>query len=355
MEFKRPSLEQEAQPEADIMVEDGISLRHYYNKNSGRLQSTDQVLKGPEYEQISAEQAGLLREVWRDKTKLRALRHKCRGEVVHVIGNGPSVTNTKHIIGNRNICIGVNGAFLAYETPDYWICLDELQAVNKPIRDKMKEYFLTDTFSKKLLSRVAWINYDVKEPDYVLDNGNWDFNEERLSWCGSSCHAALHLALYMGAAQVILHGLDYTDRTHFYNPEIKNFEALNSWPDIGDHIDGFMKLANLAKKLNIPILNANDQSKLKVFPFMHVDPPKPEPKPEPIPEPVPEVPKPDIPVAAEINQSAIYDFSREHLRIDNGKSMKIFPFEKLKKDKKLAHLLHVTKTLKAIMQEKSNG
>jgi len=240
----------------------------------------------------------------------------------------------------------------------------------------MWKYFINDNESIKLLGK-AWYEHNIKSPNATLENGSWDFTNNRLSWQGTSVHAAIHLAIYMGCKKIILYGVDYNDRTHFYDDKIKSVEETTpqGWPDFEKHVRGFKILDELAKSLGIRIVNANPNSMLKVFPFEFtpsvpipsipipsipavqefkpiIDPAKrffvpqlvqlvPEiPIPGQIPEipasdipasdiPAPEIPAPEIPAICQ----AWYDFDTQMLEIRKDGQISVYMFDELNKSK----------------------
>jgi len=244
-----------------------VIYRAFLNKRSGKLYEVEtptKIFSPPDYIELTQESTKALKILWNNLPgRLRSLKNKHSGCTAHVLGNGPSLNSTVGKISNGHIVIGVNGAFIARPL-DYWICLDDMDNFNKPIMTECKGYFIKDSTSIKLLSKT-WTSYDIKKPDYILENGGFNIQQDALSWNGSSVHAALNLAIYMGCVKIVLHGVDYNNRSHFYKPELECPTAPKDWGDMHRHIVGFEKLGTFAASKGIIITNANPKSMLITF------------------------------------------------------------------------------------------
>jgi hypothetical protein len=323
------------------------------------------AFSGPDFVQLNPVQAGSLKTAWKNAPfALRKLKDKHKGLRVHVFGTGPSLERTKTLVCPiEDIVIGVNGAFEAGPL-NYWVVLDDLERSGPP--GKWKSHFETYTFSTTVFSKSTWLDFNWKAPDVVLvENGAFDFDRPALSWNGSSVHAALHLALWMGAREVILHGVDYRDRTHFYQEEKPN---IGAWTDFAKHVAGFTKLQAYAAERGVQVWNANKESMLPVFPTF----PGPIPTATPpapnnvfvaptlsaqdcVPAPLPDGSKIDVTnMAAPVPEEppkprleAVFDLLNNTVGIDNGSETVVYTFDELKQSEH-KHILNCLKGLRGL-------
>lgn len=331
-------------------------LRYFLNRRSMCLYPVLHMCaaySGPDFMAFSSTAGEALLSAWKNsESQLKRLKNRHVGSRIHVLGTGPSLPSTVSLIAPTDIVIGVNGAYEAHKL-NYWVVLDDL---TEKSRAAWRDYFINNTESSKVLSKAAWLDFDQKIPDVCLaENAGFDFTKDALSWNGSSMHAALHLALWMGAREVICHGLDYKDHTHFYKEE--NVVG-GGWMDFARHVAGFEKLAAHAEKLNVQIWNANKQSNLRAFAFLEgaipVSPASPELNVTITPEQssfIASLREAELPPEPKLE--VCFDLLHDQIGISNGVMTEVFSFEEIRysENKATRNILNVVKALRSMAEK----
>jgi hypothetical protein len=232
--------------------------------------------QSPRYKKISISQKLRLdRETPELVRNLQNLHKSFRGKTVHILANGPSLKNFKKV-NSEDIVIGINAAGLNFDL-DYWMILDNILD-DRPLNLFLKKYWKNSS-SKHILPKALAYQLMVEDPEYkpfaIYNKAISPVGINELScglyWNRSTTHAALDLCRFLNPEQVLIWGLDYEDRSHFYTgqDEIKDDpkdQPGTQWSDFHNHVDGFKLINNEIKKSKIKVLNMNPNSAINIFP-----------------------------------------------------------------------------------------
>jgi hypothetical protein len=204
------------------------------------------------------------------RSEVHELQGIYRGETIHIIGTGPSLND---YAAKRDwsglITIGVNTAPFAIKNLSYWLRLD-------PIDDRLNK-FLRDPGTTQTIIRegcaVGQVELGSVRPHFQIRHSEEPLDRlmDGVYWANSSVQAAIDIARHMGAAEIVLWGVDYGTHNHFDNPK-----AAGEWERFPRIVAAFEKLYAHCKSHGVSIYNANPKSALRVFPF--VDPTEPQPQ-----------------------------------------------------------------------------
>ncbi|MBX3746968.1 MAG: DUF115 domain-containing protein [Verrucomicrobiae bacterium] len=153
--------------------------------------------------------------------RLRTLRGACRGRRCFVMGNGPSLNHTRLDRLHDEFTIGSNGIFLlgdrtGYQTTVYTI---EDRLVAEDRRREANDYgakwkvFPLDL--RYCLKDVVGASFLYCDRVTGGSGPKFCFNlEEEIGWGGTVTYFNLQIAVYAGASEIYLVGVDhsYTDR-----------------------------------------------------------------------------------------------------------------------------------------------
>ena len=231
--------------------------------------------KMPDYVPITKEEVDALEYNRRRLLKQFATLKNCHPHAtIHVLGNGPSLNSTISKIERKEIVIATNAAFKLAPAAQYWLTCMDLHDTKHELHNECAKYFKEPNGeTKKIISKYGWFNYMECSPYAIFEKGD---RANGLFWDGSSAHAATHLAIFMGADNIILHGIDYQNRGHFYTSNDPKDQPDKQWDDFNRHVQGWMNIQRIANEARVSISNANWDSKLVTFPNWekgrHVDP-----------------------------------------------------------------------------------
>lgn len=201
-------------------------------------------------------------------------RQMCRGKIVNILGNGPSLKGFKP---DGNPVIGVNGCS-AHCKPDLLVVVDNIhddRPLNQFIRSELRNL-------DSIMSLTTYVNLIIHHPEFVakwkplaiFDSKN-TLSISKLAnglfLRKSSVHACVHFALMGGATEIRLFGVDYNDRSHWYNNKIHKDpkdQKYVPWVDYDQHLMGWRMLVQLANARKQVILNANASSRLVIEKIM---------------------------------------------------------------------------------------
>ena len=178
------------------------------------------------------------------------------GQRAWVLGCGPSlneVTASQWACIDKDITIGVNDSPAVHEVRFLLFLDGGLEEQFDCIRTSKAAFKFTHLGQEVSIPAIGVMRSTV--PTEKIEEG--------LYWNGSSVHAALNLALIMGCDPIVLLGVDYQSNVHANKRKTDN-------PDIPygkEHaVRNFTRLAELAKKRGVTIVNANPNSSVSCFP-----------------------------------------------------------------------------------------
>lgn len=304
-----------------------------------------------------------------------------KDQSIHILGNGPSLKdNIPRFKFHEVLTIGVNAAPIAFPDLNYWIVIDELKNDTRSLWSILYKWWKYNNKSVCVFNSSA---VDVMEeeliPDYMFDRQS-GINNDGLYWYGSSVHAAIDLAIKMGANNIYLWGIDYTDRSHFYTgSKLINSDNLDrpneSWSDYEKHCQGFTLLKQYADKHKVKIINCNPKSKLSIFPKVNPVDEFPNlvqnvgkewsvddtvvkyeyenPDGDILHETVNNTPIPELEpqVHEELECSAKFDFVTNTIILKNLNGIQVLRIDEVKKDKSINVILNGYKKLKGLVEK----
>jgi uncharacterized Rossmann fold enzyme len=237
----------------------GIPVERRYVNADGQV--TKKIERIKDYIPISKEEVEVLeynrRRLLKKYIEMRGIH---QGRVFHILGNGPSLPKTIGKIIDTDMVISCNAAYLVFPNANYWTCLDLLVSETRPLHRELQYYFMEESkTTKKIISVNSWFNYMTASPYAIFKK------DDDMQWDGSVCHAACCMAMFFGASKIIIHGVDYQDRGHFYKSNDTLDKPDQRWDNITTIMNGWAKIADMASKRGIPIFNANHNSMVHNF------------------------------------------------------------------------------------------
>ncbi len=170
-----------------------------------------------------------------DTTALAALRDRCNGQPMLVVGNGPSLNSTPldDFVGVPSI--GMNKIDLIYPRtcwrPSLVVCL------NNVVAQQHQNYFAVSDIPVFVAWKARWLIHAENRDKLAYFNTTLSnrFSTDALRGFGSSAtvtYVALQMAYWMGANPVILFGVDhnfkYTGQESTYQkregPDVNHFD-----------------------------------------------------------------------------------------------------------------------------------
>lgn len=228
---------------------------------------------------------------------IASLKNKHQGECIAILGSGPSLLNYR---GDAEVSIAVNGAAAIDHSYSYFVCGDKLSparpwfqlsrkcgairivsnvlAIHDPllypdegIRKNLQQDFQDHKRRYSLFGKPAKYAFLPRiPPTFPHLYFKWGGSINRLSllrlkwWLtGSSPRflagasisgVALQMAVYMGARQVDLYGVDLSnfDGQTYFNP------VGNEGQTKAHHIDNFAKLSKFVQKQGVEVRHSGD-------------------------------------------------------------------------------------------------
>jgi hypothetical protein len=229
----------------------------------GRL---DKLAKLQEKQQISAD--SFLAEQLPELFGVYGLRKMAAGKSVAIVGTGPSIDLVNPALINRHdIVIGLDYMGLLFEC-DYVLATNVTMIVqlrakyrdNKFILPMMLENRMAGEFTPAESIVPGCIQFELGRLQQVPQTAYPPF-------CNfdNSLHAAVHLALFMGASGITLFGCDHKvvgGKSH--SAKIDYYDGGKLWPDseatrrrFATFEFGLGQLGRLASDLQIPLLRTN--------------------------------------------------------------------------------------------------
>jgi len=158
-----------------------------------------------------------------DKSKLRNLKDKFKGERCFIIGNGPSLNQIDLTKLNEEFSFGVNGIFYKTEEcgfkPTFYVVEDK--HVLKDNLEKIKEYkteyrFFPSIYRKNIKSSSKTIYFKMNRGFYEESSPNFSMprfstDASKRIYCGQSVTIInLQLAYHLGFSKIYLVGMDFS-------------------------------------------------------------------------------------------------------------------------------------------------
>lgn len=187
--------------------------------------------------------------------KFAEYKNAHKNETIIVCGCGHSLKTLEH--PERTITIGVNDVGRQF-TPDYLVVLNPK---NQFKGDRFK--YVENSTSKALFTQL---NLKTKHNNTVKfklgKRGGTSFDDLiALPYTRNSPYVALCLAIHMGAKQIGLIGVDFT-QDHFFSKTGKHSLSA-SLKSIDQE---YLKLFKAARERGVDIVNLSDESKVTAFP-----------------------------------------------------------------------------------------
>jgi hypothetical protein len=197
--------------------------------------------------------------------KYTTIQKKFEGEVVYIIGGGPSLKNFdfRQLAGSRTIAI--NKAILFHTQADvlYWTDVRFYTWYKNEI-DNYKGLKFT-------LKAGSQYTNDIK----VLKKGKaygLETDRQTLAHGNNSGYAAINLAYHLGAKRIVLLGFDMASNGkegHFHDGYPTQTASDKMYQD--KFLPGFKQLHAELNGSGVTIMNASPYSKLTVFPKITIE------------------------------------------------------------------------------------
>ncbi len=213
-----------------------------------------------------------------------ALKNAHAGQTLFVLGAGPSVLTSDLDALDGAVAIAVNRFHLAYPRlrmrPRYTVIANAatLEAHGAEIARRAETTVFTPIAAgglsgERIASFVAKSGAASFQPDPFKGVGD----------AGGSAHVAMQLAAWMGAARIVLYGVDHTyvvsenaeengplrrsagERNHF----IADYRPLGAWwrpPDLAQRAEAFDAARQWGEAQGVAMVNATRGGALDVFP-----------------------------------------------------------------------------------------
>jgi len=180
------------------------------------------------------------------------------GELVFVLGNGPSLALAKPHISSlaRFATVGVNRSFLMLETT-YLLFLDAVMWVRES-RELMESRSLVLCPKRLRLPCFTQFGRYFKHVSESVLSERW---EDGLYWSRSSGVAAVNLAYLFGASEIALLGIDLNDNSHFYSEHGRG----QGFPHAARIIEDLYLMSREMKKRGMKLWNCSPNSSVRGF------------------------------------------------------------------------------------------
>jgi len=192
-------------------------------------------------------------------------RHK--GEIIAVLGNGPSMAKIDFQLLDRFTTIGTNNIVRIYD-PNYLVLLDK----------KAMEWYW------RLVEKSEAIKFYTQEEDlpfvyhryikYLPGQGSPKLAPkftDGLCWSYTSIFPAISLAYIFGARAVILLGVDMNDNSHFYSDDDGTKKGGMPFPTMNLIHRDFAELKGFCDESKFTVYNGNPDSAIEDFEFINFD------------------------------------------------------------------------------------
>jgi len=196
---------------------------------------------------------------------IRELKNKHKGERIFVFGTGPSLKkqNIERVKSKTTIgCNLLNRLF----TPTY-LCIGDRGKYNQPaLKEEIDNVDCIKIFpGEDLIKEIPEDSYriNVKTDKYLFKDEIWDLEDLSYTTSGwSTMHAMnLPLALFMGAKEVVILGLDFTMKTHFYDSKggasAPNYETQQAY--------SYHKINEIYEEKGVKLWNATPKTRLNTI------------------------------------------------------------------------------------------
>ncbi len=186
-------------------------------------------------------------------------------ETVYIIGGGPSLKGFNWNLLKGKKTIAINKAIQFYPNADvvYWTD-GRFHDWFKDEISKFKGLKYTITPRENFIEGVSLLKRGIKFGLETAPNA--------LAHGNNSGYAAINLAIHLGAKKIILLGYDMSNsgkESHFHDGYKVNATSEKIYTT--HFLPGFSVLKESIKGMNIKILNASSESKLKTFPIITID------------------------------------------------------------------------------------
>lgn len=218
-----------------------------------------------------------------DKSKIASYKGIHRRKRCFIIGTGPSLTmedlNTLHM--HREICIGTNKIFLAFDKtdwrPNYYFISDwvqssqyaeeigKLKISNKFVSNLSVDFWDSPYSTGSICFNLYQSFYETEMPPFSFDAS------EKIVQGMTVSYESLQLAVYMGFSEIYYLGVDFdysrkmiTGENHFTNNYFKKGEVYT--PFKGEkQLLAYKKAELISRDNGFRIYNATRGGKLEVF------------------------------------------------------------------------------------------
>lgn len=229
-------------------------------------------------------------EFARKRAAFRAMHNKHAGETIHIFGCGPSLHDFAAAQDwSGKVTLGISACGLCISPLTYWLDVHTVpfEGDNRHA-DPLYEWisgWLQRVRGKTLTFGRFFTLYqklsDEWAPDFVFDHDKYGPTTEEttnggktgLFYSATTAHAALDLACHLGAARVVMWGIDLHHMNHCYTGSKEIPHTVNDAPNLPwcfrpgswrSVLKGF-EVLDARYGNRVEIINANPNSRLKMF------------------------------------------------------------------------------------------
>ncbi|MGI3170748.1 hypothetical protein ACRARG_16480 [Pseudooceanicola sp. C21-150M6] len=228
------------------------------------------------------------------RTMLSLLRNRHQGTRVYIVGNGPSLDMSDLDRMSGEVSFASNKIFLAYDQtswrPTYYSVEDHLVLRNSmeqihALQDSIKifpehmrnhGYHAADTVFMPLIPPKSF-DEPLSDPDFPGFSRDLSHG---VHWGSTIVYTQIQLALFMGAAEIVLIGVDHSYRlpdtkrgnTYKYDGEINHFHPEyraegEVWhkPNLDVLEVSYQRARDICDAAGVRIVNASRKTELTVF------------------------------------------------------------------------------------------
>lgn len=229
-----------------------------------------------------------------NRTSLSLLRDRHKGERVYIVGNGPSLTVADLDRLSGATCFASNKIYLAYDEtnwrPTYYSVEDHLVLLNNKDRIEALEgsikifpasmrpfgFHSADTLFMPFVPPASFDD-PLSDPDFPGFSRDLS---QGVCWGSTITYTQVQMALYMGASEIVLLGIDHSydlpdtrdgntyvhagERNHFH-PDYRSHGEVWHQPNLPVLEVSYAKARDVCAASGVRIVNASRRTALKIF------------------------------------------------------------------------------------------
>lgn len=213
---------------------------YFINKHESTLIANDvngsRFRKDPNYVSLTKGEYEALKTFQIQNSKHALSLKDCHaGEPCHIFGNGPSLLkHAASVDWKDKFTIGVNAAPVTIKNLQYWMCVEDFYGDDRDLFRWIRDWSAKDQETRKIV-KSGVLNRRLLDDQhwkpFLTVNQNSEPSQDLRSqfWGSSTVQAAIELARLMGASEIYLWGIDYSNRLHSYSGS----KEISS--DVNDH------------------------------------------------------------------------------------------------------------------------